>query len=85
MRAGSIEIGTILSLNRKDKSCMKYRSGRDGGGKKTEKRAGVRIEMRKRKEITGGMRGQEELGGESQSNGEGIMNTEKINRRQRER
>jgi len=41
--------------------------------------------MRKRKEITGGMRGQEELGGEAQSNGEGIMNTEKLNRRQRER
>jgi hypothetical protein len=45
----------------------------------------VRIEMRKRKEITGGIRGQEELGGEAKSNGEGIMNTEKLNRRQRER
>jgi hypothetical protein len=41
--------------------------------------------MRKRNEITGGIRGKEKLGGEAKSNGEGIMNTEKLNRRHRER
>jgi hypothetical protein len=64
---------------------MKYRKGGEGEEKKTEKRAGVRIVMRKRKEITGGIRGQEEQGGEAKSNGEGIMNMEKLNWRQWER
>ena len=41
--------------------------------------------MKKRKEITGGIRGQEELGSEAKSDREGIMNTKKFNQRQRER